>query len=393
MAGWKKYTGLIFGWQITASCCYYAIYAVTPFVRTKFGLSTTAVGLMLTVLTLGYTVFLLPIGSVIDKHGERITLFVGLIGLGVSLIIVALSPTFVMILAAVFVLGAFHSPAMPGTNKAVFAIIPSSHQNISMGIKQVGVTAGSGISAVVVPWFSTTRFGWEAAFLSLACVALVVGSLFKWTYPHPGGGTTGDHASIRVHLQDFSYVILLCGGFFLSAGLFSTTGYAILYVNESVGATAVFAGIVLAAAQLSGSTGRIISGWLLDTLPRSLPVASAYVLLVQAGIATALFVVVARIDTPTMALISFVVLGFFILGFTGVYFSCVGGLVDDEEIGNATSGAQLALNCGALVSPLAFGYVVDVSSYSLAWYGLAAVSTIAALSFFVLLLTTGEATP
>lgn len=389
MTGWKGYIGLIFGWQVTASGCFYAIYAATPFVRSKFGISAALVGVMLTTLTLGYTVCLVPVGSIIDQYGERLTLFIGLIGLGASAVVVAVSPTYLVLLASAFVLGGFYSPSMPGTNKAVFAIVPSPRQNLSMGIKQVGVTAGSGISAVLVPWFGATRFGWETAFLFLACVAVVVSVVFIVTYPRSENGGTSGQLVLWTHFQDSSYVILIAGGFFLGAGLYSTIGYTILYVETFADTTTVFAGVVLAIAQITGSAGRIVSGWLVDTLQTSLSVSAASILVGQAAATTVLFVFAATVTTSMTAVIAFGLLGFFILGFTGVYFSCIGGLVDSENMGSATSGAQLALNAGALVSPPAFGYVVDTSGYTYAWLGLAGGSLIATALFATLLFKVG----
>ncbi len=35
-SGWKGYTVQILAWQVATSGCFYAIYAVTPFVRARF---------------------------------------------------------------------------------------------------------------------------------------------------------------------------------------------------------------------------------------------------------------------------------------------------------------------------------------------------------------------
>ena len=39
---------------------------------------------------------------------------------------------------------------MPASNKGIVAAAPWGRQNLAMGIKQVGVTAGSGAASVVV---------------------------------------------------------------------------------------------------------------------------------------------------------------------------------------------------------------------------------------------------
>ena len=383
--GWKEYTAIVLLWQVTASVCFYAVYAVTPFVREEFDVSATLVGVLLTTLTLGYTLSLVPIGSVIDTYGERLVLVVGLLGLGVGAVGVTLAPTYSALLVAVFVLGAFYATAMPGTNTAVFNAIPSERLNTAMGIKQVGVTAGSGISAVAIPWFGATRFGWEVGFfLAAACAGIV--TLVFWTiYDADGGETDGDSVSIRSHLERPGYVLILFAGFLLASGLFTTTGYTILYVNESVGSSVVFAGLTLAGAQVSGSVGRIVFGWLADRLSTPLTTSTLAILCVQAGASVLLFLAVTLADTGLAAFALFTALGFFVLGFTGVYYSCIGSLVPSEGIGSATAGGQIALNCGALFTPPVFGYLVDVHSYAAGWTMLALAALASSLLFFVLI--------
>ncbi|QFU83938.1 MFS transporter [Natronorubrum aibiense] len=386
LQGWKGYTALILLWQVTASICFYSVYAVTPFVRDEFGVSATFIGVMMTALTLGYTLFLLPVGSVIDEYGEDRALVFGLLGLGAGAVGVTVAPTYLALLAAVFVLGAFYATAMPGTNKAVFNAIPADRLNTSMGIKQVGVTAGSGISAVLVPWFGAARFGWEVAFLLAAGWAVVISVVFWVVYDAGSGGGDSDRHGIRGHLANPEFVLLAAAGFALGAGLFTTIGYTILYVDENVGASVVLAGVTLAAAQVFGSVGRIGFGWLADALSMPLTDSTLRILCLQAGASAVLFLVVTVVDSPVVALLAFSLLGFFVLGFTGVYYSCIGSLVPTEEMGSATAGGQIALNCGALLAPPAFGLIVDVRGYAAAWTMLAGASFVAFVLLVVLLL-------
>lgn len=57
-------------WYIAASICYYAVYAGTLFFRDEFELTGASVGVVITTLTLGYAVALLPIGVATDRYGE-----------------------------------------------------------------------------------------------------------------------------------------------------------------------------------------------------------------------------------------------------------------------------------------------------------------------------------
>jgi Arabinose efflux permease len=146
----RRILSLVFLWQLAASVCYYTVFAATPFFRDEFGLSGTEVGLILTALSLGYAAFLLPLGAMTDRFGERRMLTVGLFGLSIGSVIVAGAWSYPTLLVGTFLLGSLYGTAMPGTNKAIFDNVPVGRQNLAVGIKQVGVTAGSGASALLV---------------------------------------------------------------------------------------------------------------------------------------------------------------------------------------------------------------------------------------------------
>lgn len=132
-----------------------------------------------------------------------------------------------------------------------------------------------------------------------------------------GDWSVPDVTSLR---DNRSYVLLAVGGVFVGATVFSTVGYTLLYADEEVGVSAVAAGVILAGVQVTGSLGR---------------------------------------------------LGATMLGSTGVYYSCLTGLVGGEEVGAATAGGQTAINVGGLLVPPAFGYLADTAGYDSGWLLLA----------------------
>lgn len=128
-----------------------------------------------------------------------------------------------------------------------------------MGIKQVGVTAGSGISSLLVTGLAVILF-WQAGFLIAAGLGLVVTMVFMLFYSGAGDGGTAEYPDFRALLRNRPYRMLVTTGFFLGAALFTTTGYTVLYVDEAVGASVAFGGVVLALVQLFDSAGRLVEG-------------------------------------------------------------------------------------------------------------------------------------
>lgn len=374
--GYWRTVLLVTLWQVSASICYYAVFAATPFFRDAFELSRFDVGIVITTLTLGYAVFLLPLGAATDRYGERRTLSLGLLGLSAGVWIVAGAPSYALLLAAVFFLGSIYGTAMPGTNKAIFDNIQSGRQNFAIGIKQVGVTGGSGISALLVTGLAGVLF-WQAGFLIAGTLGVAVAIGFYVLYTGASDVGAGTIPDFRGLLSNRPYRVLVIAGFFLGAALFTTTGYTVLYVEESIGTSVAFAGVVLALVQLFGSVGRVLSGWIADVLPGEPRIRTASILVVQTTASALLFVAIGLTTTPLGAALGFSVLGFFVLGYTGVFYSCMATLVGIDEMGGATAGGQLALTSGALVAPPAFGFLADTIGYRSSWLMLGASSLLA----------------
>lgn len=361
---------LVFLWQLSASICYYAVFAATPFLRDEFGLTGTTVGFVVTLLTLGYAMFLLPLGAITDRYGEHRILTAGLVGLAGGSLLVPMAGTYVTLLGCVFVLGGLYGTAMPGTNKAIFGNVSSERQNLATGIKQVGVTAGSGLSAVLLTKVAAL-LSWEIGFYVAAAVAFAVAVIFAITYTPATVNRETEFPNFRILLRNRPYRSLCLAGWFLGAALFTTVGYTIIYLNESVGLSVAVSGLVLAGLQVSGSAGRIITGWLSDTFPGNPRRRIGAILAVQSLGSTALFGAVAFVDQRATAIAAFVALGFFVLGFTGVYYSCLATLVPNGKMGGATAGGQLALTSGALLAPPAFGFIAENIGYRTSWLLLA----------------------
>jgi predicted MFS family arabinose efflux permease len=372
----RRVLSLVFLWQLAASVCYYAVFAATPFFRDQYTLSGAQVGIVLTALSLGYAAFLLPIGALTDRFGERRMLTIGLLGLSIGSVLVAGAWSYPTLLVGTFLLGTMYGTAMPGTNKAIFDAVPVGRQNLAVGIKQVGVTAGSGASALLVTGLAAALF-WEVGFYVAATGGVVVATVFWIGYRGANTDSEAGYPEFRDLLENTPYRSLTVVGFCLGAGLFTTTGYTILYLNESVGSTVAVGGLVLAAIQVSGSAGRIVTGWLADRLPGEPRRRIGGILLVQAAASAVLFVGVGIVDTTGLAAVLFVVLGFFALGFTGIYFSCMATLVPASEMGSATGGGQLALVAGAIVAPPTFGLLADTFNYRISWLLLAALALLA----------------
>ncbi len=368
---------VIAGWQTAASLCYYSIFAATSFVRADFGLSRALVGVFLTAALLGYTLNLFPSGAAVDGFGERTVMIASLFALAGGAVAVSLAPTYLLLLGAGVLLGAAYASAMPASNKGVVATAPRGRENLAMGVKQLGVTAGSGAASLVVTGVAAA-FAWRLGFWVIAVVAVGYALAFRVTYTGTGGSGEWELPDFSGLADDRAYLLLVAAGLFVGATIFSLLGYLILYVEDAVGASAAAGGLVLAATQATGSAGRVAAGSLADRIEDV--GGAATVSLVQLGGSAVLFgwLAVGATSLPA-ASVAFAGLGATVLGMTGVYYSCMGDLVASEDLGGATAGGQTAINVGGLLAPPAFGYVADTAGYGVGWGVLAVLAACGAV--------------
>ncbi|MFC7200032.1 MFS transporter [Halospeciosus flavus] len=360
--------GTVAGWQVVASICYYATFAATAGIKAEFGLSRFQVGIVIATLTLGYTLFLFPAGALVDAFGDRPAMVGGLLGLGLGALGVAAAPTngFLVLLGAVFVLGAAYSGAMPSTNRAVADRAPRGRYNLSVGLKQVGVTAGSAVAALLVTGFAAIGFSWRAGFVAAALCSFAVAVGFALRYRGTGGSGELTIPEVSLLVQNRSLRRLVAVGFFLGASVFTATGYVVPYLDESVGFSVGVAGLVLALMQVTGSAGRIVAGSLADRLPWGSASASLAVLGGQA-VGAAVLLWLLPLFEGVAVYVAFAALGVVVLGGTGLYHGALVVIAADERSGAATAAGQTTINLGGLVVPPVFGLVADHGGYEAAW--------------------------
>ncbi|GGL30673.1 hypothetical protein GCM10009037_12980 [Halarchaeum grantii] len=353
-------------WQVVASLCYYSAFPATDSFQTDFGLTGVQVGLVITTLTLGYTLFLFPAGAFVDAYGDRPAMVAGLVGLALGAVGVSLATSYLTLLLAVFVLGAAYSTAMPATNIAVAERAPRGAYNLAVGVKQVGVTAGSALAAFVVAGLAALALGWQLGFLVAAGAAGVVALGFLVAYEGTGG--TGDvgFPDVRALWGNRALMALAAGGFFVGAAIFTTTGYAVPYLEADTTASKATAGVVLGLTQVTGSVGRIGAGWVADRVRGTAARASIRVFNWQTGVGALAMAAIPLLAMPGAAA-GFAILGVSLLGVTGLYHGALVALASDEESGAATAAGQTTINLGGLLVPPTFGWLADTAGYAAGW--------------------------
>jgi predicted MFS family arabinose efflux permease len=254
-----------------------------------------------------------------------------------------------------------------------------------MGIKQMGLTVGGVISALVLPPIAAA-FGWRAAVV--AC-AVVMGApvLASW---RPLASLTAARAGARGEsgtapagnwwwLGRPALLILFSAGIALGMVQSAVLSYLALYGVQVLGFTTIAAGALVAAAQAGGAAARLGLGAASDRL---LGGSRPPWLVLSSVIAAVIFTSYALAPVPRRAsamALAFVA-GIGAHGWVGIYFIASAEAGGPRQSGLLSGVAFAAIVVGLLLGAPLFGLVLEASdSYRAAWAVFATLSALVAL--------------
>jgi sugar phosphate permease len=337
--------------------------ALGPAFRDAFSLSLGQVGFVFGVLAAGMTIGLVPFGALADRMGERPVLAGGLLLTTGALVLSALSGSFAVLLAGLFLTGLFAASATGATGRAVMGWFGRGERGFVLGIRQTAIPLGGALAAVSLPAI-TVAAGLREALLALAAftlLAALAGAVWLRD-PPPSAPPPGFHAPPPTRDRRI-WRLGIGSGLFVMAQA-AVIGFVVLFLHDEHGLGLGEAAAVLAAIQVASAVARIAVGRLSDLRGRRIPP------LRGTGIAGGVLVALAALlnDAPLAILIPLVVLG-------GAATSSWNGLsftIAAEISGRAKAGTAMSLQntlvsvFAAIASPL-FGALAGATSYATAY--------------------------
>lgn len=270
-----------YGWRVVLAACFGVmagfgslfVYTFAVFVKplsAQFGWNRESIslGFALAAMTVGLTSPL--IGRLIDRLGPRRIILpcMTVYGCGITLLALLRSPLWqfysTCILIGIVGNGAAH---------LAFARSISTWFQRRLGTAFAFVMVGAGLGAMVLPVVAqaiVTRFGWRVAYLSLGCLALVLGLPLSWRYIRERGPVRNQSTPVaptgatwQQGTRSYAFWIIVT---VLFVGSISMNG-AIAHLSALLTDRGITpADAALCASILGGSSvlGRIGVGWLLD---------------------------------------------------------------------------------------------------------------------------------
>ncbi|WP_134701024.1 MFS transporter [Ammoniphilus sp. YIM 78166] len=368
---------IMLGWlllaQLTVAFVGRSIGPLAPFIRESFELSKAEIGLLPAALFAGQALISLPAGWYADVIGTRKMLLILTSLVSIGFIVVSLVPSFAIVLVFVFIGGFGYGAMHPTSNRGIIHWFPRNQAGTAMGIKQMGVTGGSMLAAVLLIPLSV-MIGWKPVVILASCVLFGVGFLSYFFYrdaPEGEGQKKPKPAFKSTVIQLLKHkplVLVSIAAMGLTGAQLSLTTYLVLYTSDILRYPLVLAGGFLVLSELGGTLGRVVWGTVSDRWFHG----NRSFVLILISIITALCSLAVGMLPPGFSLFLLILLififGFCIAGFNGLWMNFAAESVP-REIAGVASGFSLAIgSLGVVLGPPLFGWIIDLSgSYAWAW--------------------------
>jgi predicted MFS family arabinose efflux permease len=353
---------------------------LTPALMQGFALSRLDVAFIVPSVYVGGLLFSLPGGHLADRWGVRPTLLGALAMGSAGLLAASAAQHFLIFLLCLVFAGSGWSIVNPVLGKAIVDLFPLTERGLAMGIKQMGLTLGGGLSALALPAIAA-RWGWRPAVAACAA-AMAVPVLAAW---RPLAPLDGQHAAAPARgaaRMDWRWtrrpalLVVFGAGIVLGMVQSAVLAYLPVFSVQALGFSPVGAGVLIAASQLGGAVSRLLLGvasdrWSSGRRPPWLVLTS--------GLGAVIFLVYAWVPTsqPLWASLLAFAAGVGAYGWVGIYF------IISAEAGGATQSGLLsgvsfaAIVVGLLTGAPIFGLVLQAfDSYGAAWTVFAAASAL-----------------
>ena len=374
-----------------------------PFIAKEFSLSNTQLGLMLSMFGYPYALFQVIGGWFGDRMGPRKTLFLCGAIWAVATALTGLSTGLISLLVFRVLLGLGEGATFPTATRAMQVWTPIGGRGFAQGVTHSFSRLGNAVTPPLVAWLMLW-LGWRAAFVILGVVSLVWVNVW-WLYyrddprqhrsitevdlarlPPP---STSRPTTPRVPWGRLTWRMLpvtftyFCYGWSLWLFLNWLPTFFLKGFNLDIKQSALYSSGVFFAGVIGDALGGVISDHLLRRTGRVTFSRLIVIIVGMIGAATCLIPVLYARDVTVLAL--YLSGGFFFLELVIGPIWSVPMDIAPQYSGMASGLMNTGSAVAAIVSPLVFGYVVDVThDWHLPFYGSIALLLVGSLTAFTM---------
>lgn len=351
--------------QIFISFVGRGIAPLAPFISEDLKLTNTEVGLLPSAFYFGNILMSIPSGWVADRFGTKRMLLIVTLLIGMSFLLMSFTVWYYLLLAFLFVAGAGYGSMHPVSNRGIIFWFPRNMAGTAMGIKQMGVTAGSALSfLLLIPL--AEAYNWNIPLAISSIMLIIIGMIGSYLYKvHPEENFNKKSSmkefsiSLRTLVRNKQLIFSSIAISGLSSAQLTLLTYLAFYMTESLLYPIVLSGVFLAIFEIGGASGRISWGIISDKLFNS----NRNIILVIVAVMTALCCIIILSVPPQFNLWFIIpllfIFGFGIAGYNAIWMNIASECVAKELSGMA-SGLSLGLGTfGVVLGPPIFGYIID----------------------------------
>jgi len=148
-----------------------------PFIRDDFALDYTQAGWLLSAFLVSYGIGQLPAGWLADRIGSRAVITIGVVGVGLSGLLVGLSPTYIVMIVLLVLLGATGGGYHPASAPLISAAVEPKNRGRALGIHQIGGSASFFLTPLIAVAIATA-LGWRGSFIAVSIPTIIFGVVF-----------------------------------------------------------------------------------------------------------------------------------------------------------------------------------------------------------------------
>lgn len=365
--------------QLAAALASQGLGVWAPFAQQTLQVSNGEIGLLAALLNFVPIASLVAVGPLLDRYGDKVPIFVGMIFLSVSMVCLGTASTYGALAMTMLAMGLGYTPIQPGGSKAVYQWFPAKERGLAMGIRQAALPLGGACAAAFFPYM-ITRSGWETTMLVAACViafvALAHVVFFRDSPDARPAVVSRLKLSCLFHIARFRRVAVVGAAM---VGVQATIAvFWALFAHQHFGLSISMASWQLFVVQFSGAVGRVLLSAISDHLNdgrRRMVLVCALVTLAALSLAVSL-------PAGTGVLIIFAcsaVIGAFGFGWYGPWVVWLSDSVGPPHVGQVLGTAMAVNQVAIALAPLVFGFLLDLAPYpASAWLSVAALLVLAA---------------
>jgi MFS family permease len=349
-------------------------------IRQEFGISATAIGALQSAWSITYALCQVPIGYFLDRLGPRWLVGVALLLWSLAQAAGGFAVSYVQLLWARVALGAAECPAFPAAVRVTSDWFHVKDRGAPTGLYNSGGSIGPFIAPPLLTGLMLA-FGWRTMFITMGLIGVLGAVVWFMVYRDPAKTelapqdaaylATNRAAEGKVELRNWGKLFRYQSMWGLMLGAFCT-GYAVwmyqtwlpayleMQQHISIAKTGFLASIPLFCSIIGAWSG----GWFTDRLnkrgmelvaSRRLP---AILGLVLSGVFT---VTATTAGSPTQAIVYISLAMFFLSVGISAKWTLITAVAPQSYCTSVASIQNFGGYIGGTVSPIATGFVVDVT--------------------------------